>query len=199
MSQSGTTSSDERGPYIWLASGRKYFFLNPSPDDVVLEDILAGLHQLRWTGQAHVVGDLLVHSSRVALIAKRLGGTPQECATALFHDAHEAYLGDVSRPLKMAMKALVMSNARSPYSILEDAGKAVVAERFRLVYPHPEIVHLADNIVLAWEAILWGKDLDEAGLSRPDDQTLALLNDTPVHGWMTEADMRAWDRQIKNS
>lgn len=123
---------------ILTQSGLVVDLLNPSPDTIVLEDIAWSLaHQCRWTGHTDEFYSVARHSLIVASAVP-----PEYALCALMHDATEAYLGDVSRPLKTLLPA---------YADLEAAMWAVIAQKFGLPAIIPEAVHMADNEVLAWE------------------------------------------------
>jgi hypothetical protein len=68
----------------------------------------------------------------------------------LLHDATEAYLQDLSRPLKLAMRAFC--HPYSPYDIIEMNLDRVIAEHFGLERPLPFDVKIADTRMLATEA-----------------------------------------------
>lgn len=153
-------------------------YLDPDPGMINLDDIIAGLGVLRWSGQTEVRRQVLVHSLHVHEVACVLTDDPRERFTALMHDAHEAFVGDVPRPLKLAMRALSTSGQTSAYDLVEKGAMAAVALRFDLLYPHPEVVHRADNLVLGWEADLhYGKGTAAAWGLPPSEECPA-----PSHG-----------------
>lgn len=81
-------------------SGRIVNLLEPKPEDILLEDIAHGLaHNFRWNGHTKPGYTIAEHCLRVAarvhILAKPY---------ALFHDAEEAYWGDMIRPLKMVLR-----------------------------------------------------------------------------------------------
>lgn len=63
----------------------------------------------------------------------------------LLHDAAEAYLVDLPRPVKR-------QPSMKPYRDAEEVVERVVFERFDLAYPAPEIVKHAGCVMLATEA-----------------------------------------------
>jgi len=164
-----TTPTSTPDPYMVTIGGRRYSYLHPTADTIDIEDIIFGLHQYRWTGHHGSWVTILEHSYHTFLIAKWLGETNQRVLrTALMHDAHEAYVGDVAGPCKKAMRLLVPSVdppeqrlaakvgiplpvPDSPWDIIEARAMAVVALKYDLIYPHPPIVREADNLALAWE------------------------------------------------
>lgn len=94
------------GPHhIETASGRYVDLMNPDPATIVLEDIAAHLSRIgRFTGASVRFYSVAEH---VLLVADRLwslGYGPEVILLGLHHDDAEAYVGDVSRPLKLAIK-----------------------------------------------------------------------------------------------
>jgi hypothetical protein len=87
-----------RGPTITLASGRLFDFLDPHGSDFAIEDIAHGLaHICRYAGQCRDFFSVAEHSIMVS-------DTVSEFAyEALLHDAAEAFVGDVTRPLKQLL------------------------------------------------------------------------------------------------
>jgi len=78
-------------------SGKQFDVLEPTPGAVRLEDIAAGLaHTCRFGGHCEQFYSVAQHSLHVSqeFDEKRLQ------LLALFHDAAEAYMGDVPRPFK---------------------------------------------------------------------------------------------------
>jgi hypothetical protein len=95
-------------------SGRQVYLLNPLPEDIVLEDIVVALaNTRRFAGHAPIT--VAQHSLDVRddLFAAR-HGLPQYSPVArarislyaLLHDAHEAYIGDITQPCARVIAAL---------------------------------------------------------------------------------------------
>lgn len=132
----------EAEPWILTYSGIAFDLLNPRPEDVRVEDIAHHLSLLcRFTGAVRSHYSVAQHSVMVADMLPeplRLAG--------LLHDAHEAYLGDWSSPLKTAMKKL----AANPDALATRVDLAI-GEKFGVeVLVSPEIRH-ADLVALATE------------------------------------------------
>lgn len=84
-----------RGPIITLHSGASFDLLDPWNSDFSLEDIAHGLaHVCRYAGQCSGFYSVAEHSLLVC------DTVPEFQLEALMHDAAEAFLGDVTRPLK---------------------------------------------------------------------------------------------------
>lgn len=128
--------------WIQTYTGRRFYPLDPNPADIEIEDIAHGLAlQCRFTGQCREFYSVAQHSLIVAALVDR----PEDRLWALLHDAPEAYMADVSRPIKH-------SPMMQPYRDAEAALQRAVAQRFGLPPEIPESVHRADKLTLAIEA-----------------------------------------------
>ena len=113
--------------------------MRPRESDVDIRDIAHALSLLcRFNGHCRVFYSVAEHSVRVA---QQL--PPSLALWGLLHDAAEAYLTDLPRPIKRQIPE---------FRTMEDALLRVVAERFELTWPMPEPVAQADNELLATEA-----------------------------------------------
>lgn len=96
------TAPRERRSQPWLqtAGGRRVSVLTPLPDDVSIRDIAAHLAKIaRFSGATALFYSVAQHS----VIVSQMFGNAMEALYALLHDAHEAYLGDVTRPVKAGL------------------------------------------------------------------------------------------------
>jgi uncharacterized protein len=127
-------------PYIELVSGKHFYFLEPKEDDFVIEDIAHALsNTCRYTGHCSRFYSVAEHS---VLVSKLLHGTAYELA-GLLHDASEAFLADISRPVKAHL---------ANYYELEDKLMEVIAQKWGFEYPlHPAVKH-CDVVMLSTEA-----------------------------------------------
>lgn len=106
---------------IGVASGRFVDPLHMTPAEVEIEDIACGLgHTCRFGGQSSRFYSVAEHSIHVAALLP-----PALQLEGLMHDAAEAYLGDVVRPVKYLA-------AMQPYREAEDRLADVIARRFGL-------------------------------------------------------------------
>lgn len=85
--------------WIMTASGRPFWPLEPRMEDIHIEDIAHALsHQCRYAGHCRTFFSTAQHS---VLVSLAIGPEdPRDPLYALLHDAAEAYLVDVPRPLK---------------------------------------------------------------------------------------------------
>jgi hypothetical protein len=83
---------------IYTYTGRTIRPLDPDPDDICVDDIAHALsNQCRFTGHTSKFSSVAEHCVRVADLV------PDELQfEALLHDASEAYLSDIARPVKKA-------------------------------------------------------------------------------------------------
>lgn len=124
--------------FIQMHSGKAMYFLDPKPEDVNIEDIAHTLSLLcRFGGHCNEFYSVAEHSVRCAMAA------PSKLKfEALMHDATEAYLVDMPRPIKQVM---------SQYKDIERRLDLVIREKFGLLPEMPPEVHYIDNAMLATE------------------------------------------------
>jgi len=123
---------------ILTHSGIYFDFVDPKPDMIRIEDIAHALaHTCRFGGHCSKFYSVAQHSVITASLV------PEELRlTALLHDAPEAYLGDVVKPLKKMLP---------DYNQIEERIQKLVLTTLGAVYPLPEEVHAADLGMLKWE------------------------------------------------
>ncbi len=128
---------------VWIQtySGCRFSPTNPSPKNIFIKDIAHSLsNQCRFTGHTRHFYSTAQHSVLVARLC------PFWCKLeGLLHDAGEAYLVDLARPVKYG------TALGEPFRQLERAIDEAIAERYRLTYPWPAEVKRADNTVLLAE------------------------------------------------
>lgn len=125
---------------IWMftASGAPFFPLEPHPNDVRIEDIAHALSNLcRFAGHTREFYSVAQHC---VLVSEICGPEPSTALWGLLHDASEAYLCDIVRPLKHAPEL-------AGYRDIERAVQAAVCVRFGLPIEQPGIVKEVDLLV----------------------------------------------------
>lgn len=129
------------GEWGCTVSGRRYWPEDPRPGDFDIGDIAHSLaHQCRFGGHTSVFYSVAQHSVLVSQYCD-----PADALWGLLHDATEAYLVDVPRPVKR-------SRGMERYSEIEAAFMAAIAEQFGLPPEMPASVKRADEALLAAEA-----------------------------------------------
>jgi len=124
-------------------TGRSIALLAPQLDAIAIEDIACALsRQCRFVGHAAFHYSVAQHSILASYWVPREAALP-----ALLHDGQEAYLGDVSGPLKGT--ALMAG-----YRVLEALWQRTIFHRFGLYGPVPACVHEADAQLLCLEQVV---------------------------------------------
>lgn len=112
-----------------------------------IEEIAHALAQInRFTGHASRPYSVAEHSLLVATIAEGEGASPVQQLAALLHDAHEAYVGDLSSPAKWAIG--------QPWEIFESVHEAAVHNALQIrstMVAHRASIKRWDLIALATE------------------------------------------------
>ena len=141
---------------IWKQTigGRIMRLLDPRPEDFDIEEIACVLSRLVRFG-GHTRRDLPTYSVAEHSVRVSHACDPADALEGLMHNAAEAYISDVTAPVKEAMRALQGSwhgSRRSPFDVIEDGIARAIAERFHLRFPWPPSVKRADLVLLATEA-----------------------------------------------
>lgn len=134
--------AERAGDWQLTASGKEFWPLDPRPADIDIRDIAHHLGSIcRWGGapaRHYSVGE---HS--VMLARHFVGNGRTDFARwALMHDAAEAYLGDIVRPLKPAF-----TNFRGHERHLE----TMIWKKYGLIGEMPSPVLRADTAILGDE------------------------------------------------
>jgi hypothetical protein len=126
-----------KGDWIQTYRGHRFYPLDPRVEEIDPRDIAHALaHQVRFSGHVRGHYSVLEHSLRVAELV-----SPENKLYALLHDASEAYLKDVPRPLKQLPEFAFYREAEAELM-------RAVEQRFRLSPGMPEEVDRADKAML---------------------------------------------------
>lgn len=157
------TPIDDRGPVQGLSHGRWIHLLDPRPEDIHIEDIANALSNIcRFIG--HVKPFCFYSVAQHSVMVSRL--VPPELALCgLLHDAVEAYTGDMTRPMKVALNTV----APGAYKQIADRIEQAIAKRFHLPWPWPAPIKEADMIAVMTEKrdLLHLTDLDWGPMPEP--------------------------------
>lgn len=131
--------------YILTHTGIKFDLENPTVDMICLEDIAHALSNIcRFTGHTYRFFSVAQHSWNCSMLMRDLELGNEYRIAALMHDAQEAYIGDVSSPLKQLLP---------DYNRIETKIARLVSERFGLTHERRvwEKVYEIDKAALAAE------------------------------------------------
>ena len=132
------------GDFIQTMTGRKFWPLDPRPEEIYIEDIAHATARLcRFTG--HVKGDEIYSVGQHSVMVSRFC-PPAYRLWGLLHDAAEAYINDLNRPTKHGP-------GMAPYRKAEERIIQAIAKRFDLPYPIPGPVRLVDQRMCYTEAL----------------------------------------------
>ena len=126
-------------PTILTASGRYFDILAPTFEETYAIDEIAHAlsHICRFTGHTRTFYSVAQHCYHASFLVPK-----EHALAALMHDAAEAYLGDVSSPLKQLLP---------DYRAIEEQVEQGVFSHFGIATPlHPCVKH-ADLVMLATE------------------------------------------------
>lgn len=129
------------GPWSQTFTGGRFYPYDPRPEDVSLEDIAQSLsNTCRYNGHLPCFYSVAQHSVIMSRYVKY-----ESALWALFHDAPEAYLSDLPRPVKYGPVGEV-------YLDIETNVMRVIAEHFGLQWPMPKSeINYHDRRMLATE------------------------------------------------
>ncbi len=138
--------------WIYTSSGERLYFDRLGRYDYPIEEIATCLSRIcRFAGHTQRNYSVAEHSVWVYREVKRLGFDTRTQIAALLHDAEEAYLGDVTRPLKqlLASATLRTLSQQITYEVfvrhgadgtnhraIEQADKALLATEWEQVFEH---------------------------------------------------------------
>lgn len=124
------------GTWIQTRLGIPFDLANPRPEAVSIYDISNALSKLcRYTGHVSQFYSVAQHSVLVSVILEDSGADMETVRAGLLHDAAEAYVGDVSSPLKSML---------TEFKAIENEISNVIFEALRL-----------DCDAVDWRAVKW--------------------------------------------
>lgn len=131
-----------KGEWACTVSGRKVWPLDPRPEDIHVEDFAHQLANIcRFGGACRGIYTVAEHCVRASRLAH-----PDHMLAALLHDASEAYIGDMIRPIKHGTDL-------GWYIEIESLWQSAFCTRFGLqdgALEHPEVKRV-DEIMLMTE------------------------------------------------
>jgi uncharacterized protein len=143
-----------KGNWMQTFTGRAYWPIDPRPEDVSIHDIAHALSNLcRYTGHCNKFYSVAEHSVLVSRLVPK-----EHALIGLMHDATEAYVNDIARPLKPSLQN---------YQEIEHLNWLAICTRFGLNPELPSVVKDIDTaLCLTEKAALmgpaplpWGIDL----------------------------------------
>jgi len=173
-------SAERRGDWMETASGRKLWPLDIRPGDVHPEDVAHGLAMTcRYGGHTGRFYSVAEHCCRLADYVL-LTSDYQFALDLLTHDAAEAFLGDIPRPLKRAMPA--------GWKEIEEAADRACAAALGARYPFLQAVKDLDSRILVDERAAL---MSLSGNAWDEIERLPKLG-VPIEAWPPEQAKEEW-------
>lgn len=133
--------------WIGTYTGKHFWVLDPKPEEVCIEDITHALSQIcRFAGHTEGFCSVATHCLNVERFLEARAYSPLIRLYGLLHDAAEAYVGDMSRPMKVCCPG---------FKEIEDGVQKAIYKHFGLAEPTPSIIEVvkeADDYILTLEA-----------------------------------------------
>lgn len=139
-----------RTPWLLTQSGRAVH-VDADERSISVRDIANHLAKInRFVGATIAPYSVAQHSVLVAEIVHATTRSAKLALYGLFHDAHEAYIGDVARPVKVALKAAL---GVDPIAALAERLDVAIHATIGLPWPciDAHLVNAADECALATE------------------------------------------------
>lgn len=142
-------SDDLSNAWLQTASGEKVSVLDPQEDEIKIEDIATALSkQCRYNGHCNQFYSVAQHCvlgvDFIYQYYTDLGPEKQKALAKYFllHDASEAYLGDMIKPVKVVCRG---------FQEIEDKFETVIARKFNLNLSLYKEMKWVDRFMLSWE------------------------------------------------
>lgn len=163
-------SKDGKDTWLSTFSGTRVSVMNPKPEQIDIKDISVAIaKQCRFNGHCSRFYSVAEHCARGASLAYQLYGK-EVAKEFLLHDATEAYMGDLIRPVKRMIPK---------FEAMEQKFWEAISTKFNLPYIHSKEVHYLDNVMVVWEK-QWLLPNSEPWPNLPDISSFNLPELVPV-------------------
>lgn len=146
--------TDRIGNWMQTYTGKAFYPLDPRPEDIDVRDIAHALSNIcRYGGHVQQFYSVAEHCVLMSRALRREGHSREVQLAALLHDATEAYVGDMIRPLKRMLPAYSEAEGKVAAALEEWSGinlvitdpavhdadmRICVNEKNELMWPAPQ-------------------------------------------------------------
>lgn len=184
----------EVGTEIHTRSGKTLDLLNPSVHAISSVDIATALSRIcRYGGQCPQFYSVAEHSYRVSMLAEEDGLGKDIVLACHLHDASEAYIGDIVRPLKDMLPA---------YKEIEDRLMDCIGNAYGVDFAkHHDTIKKYDNIMLCKEMMTFKSSMGDSYSQAVDRLGDELINESrkrvmEVMYWKPETASDMWLKEL---
>lgn len=164
-------TKDKKGAWLQTFTGRRVSVLSPQPEEIFIEDIMPSISkQCRFNGHCNVFYSVAQHCVLGAQFAMYHWKSKEVAKEFLLHDATEAYMGDLIRPVKVMLPE---------FGVVEAGFWKAISTRFGLPLEHTSKCQLLDNIMVTWEK----RDLLPNSEEWPRLPDITEYNLMPIESW----------------
>lgn len=136
-------------------AGHYFDLVNPTPESVDIVSIANALSKVcRFGGHTPKFYSVAEHLLHCVDVASQHGIEGKALQAVILHDAAEAYIGDVVKPLKVLLPE---------FAVIEARIEAVIGQRFRVSFEeHHETIKRFDRMMLKTEKQqMWPEDAEK--------------------------------------
>jgi uncharacterized protein len=150
------------GHTIKLVSGAYFDLSDPDPEQINIRDIASALSKIcRFGGHVEEFYSVAEHSFLAANEAFQAGHSPDECLAVLLHDAAEAYVGDMVKPLKMLVGSAFSDVEKRVEKAIEIALDVDFAKHDAVIRKFDHGMLIAErHRFFAADSVVWYGELD---------------------------------------
>jgi uncharacterized protein len=151
---------DRKGDWLETFSGKLIWPLDPHPNEICIEDIAHALSNIcRFNGHTKHHYSVGKHSLNVAIILKAQCTPDIVQLFGLLHDASEAYLCDIPRPLKKYLNGYLEVEKKMQDMIYEKfCGRTPTTEEQEKIHEVDDLVLIAEGQRITNNLSNWAKE-----------------------------------------
>lgn len=138
-------------PYTQLAGGVTVDLLEPDYSNIpsyVFYEALAYTNRFNGNAKGYSV---LQHECHVYDYLRNMGASRSVCRAGLVHDHHEAVIGDITTPVKLALQELSPTVLMASVGVLDYRHQAQIDKRWHVNTSHADVKR-ADRVLCVSEA-----------------------------------------------